>query len=501
MSGHRMHVITPSDVLRSLWIHRRALVISTVACGTLAVGYALFAPRYWEASQGMVVRQEAVGAANDRPGKFADLYEMRTLQETILELVKSRQVIESAFRNAHADTAPARCEFDNELLEETRKRIKMLPPHGAEFGKTEVFYLSVENTDRQVAIRFVSELSRQLDLRLRQLREDRAHGLIKELEQQVEIAAGAHTAQTKRLEEFESGVGADLGELRLLHSANSGQSDLRQQLVTLQQELRRYEANVRGAQQLISQLNEARQAPEKLIATPNSLLVTQPALRRLKDGLVDAQLETARLRGTRSDEHPLVIAARESEARIRNDLFRELASAIESAQAELQLDRHRRDDLSKQLVDVRERLNRLAEHRAEYSNRVAGVDNSRRVLDEARQRHSDGLAALAAASKASLVTPIDRPDTGPHPVGPSRSSVVLLSALGGLVLGCGWIFLTAEYPASGLSQRVAAVNEEECQDMFDTTAPSPLVTPVTTAPTAGWVHARPLAGVGSNGLA
>ena len=39
----------------------------------------------------------------------------------------------------------------------------MTPPGGAEFGKTEVFYISVKDKDRDLAISYVSELCRQLD--------------------------------------------------------------------------------------------------------------------------------------------------------------------------------------------------------------------------------------------------------------------------------------------------------------------------------------------------
>ena len=68
--------------------------------------------------------------------------------------------------------------------------------------------------------------------------------------------------------------------------------------------------------QLLTLLKDAEADPTRLMAAPNSLLDSQPALRRLKDGLVDAQLRTATLQGRMSAEHPEVVAAREAEVQV-----------------------------------------------------------------------------------------------------------------------------------------------------------------------------------------
>ena len=44
-------------------------------------------------------------------------------------------------------------------------------------------------------------------------------------------------------------------------------------------------------------LKQAEADPTALVAAPCRLLDSQPALRRLKDGLVDSQLRTANLQG------------------------------------------------------------------------------------------------------------------------------------------------------------------------------------------------------------
>lgn len=430
--------LTPRDCVQLLVEHRRTWLRCTLVCGVLSVLYALFMPRYWEASQAVVVRSEVSGASNQEPGEFADLYEMRTFQETILELARSRHVIAATLKVVDAtDEEPSLKD-----IEEFREHLSMLPPNGAEFGKTEVFYLAVQDTDRQRALKLVEELCQQIDFRLRELRIKQATSVMEELEQKIALAQSAHSEETSRLEEFEGVVGSDLGELRQLNAALSGQSDLRQQTVNLDSEIRVYEAKVKEALQLKQAIVGAQQNPEQLIAMPTSLLQSQPTLRSLKDGLVSAQLRAAELGGIRTASHPQLIAAQDSVEQIRRDFFKELEVALEGIEVELSLYRNRLSDLEKELQKNQARLGGLARLRADYANRISAVENSRAVLDQARTQLGEVRAMKVAARSASLVTPVDNAETGQYPVGIGRTSVVLLGSFAGLVMGLGWIFLS-----------------------------------------------------------
>jgi len=442
-SADNLAGLTPGECLRLLVEHRRKWLLPTLACGALALCYALVMSRYWEASQGLVVRREVSGSVANEPGKFADLYEMRTFQETILELVKSQQVISATLQAVEeAETGRAAVAPTASEIESLRERLDMSPPGGAEFGKTEIFYLQAKDTNRERAIRLVSELCKQLDERLGWLRREQSASLIGELNQQVELAEAALEVETSRLAEIESEVGADLGELRMLNASFSGQSDLRQQAVNLNVERREAEMQVREAEQLLIILKSAREKPDQLIAMPNSLLESQPTLRRLKDGLVDAQLRAARLGGTRTEDHPQILAANLSVEYVRKDLHSELEVAIRGVEVESQLSRNRTANLEEQYQEVQQRLSRLAGLRASYENRMSAVENSRQVLGQAQKQLGKVSSAQAAAHSVSLVTPIDRPETGPNPAGPGRASIVLLGTFGGFALGMGWLFLT-----------------------------------------------------------
>lgn len=439
--------LTPKECVKLLAKHRHRWMTPALICTVLAAGYSLVMSRYWQATQGLVVRQEVSSSETGPLGKFPDLYQMRSFQETILELAKSRQVISATIqRVAERESGGTADPATDKQVEKFRKRLTMLPPGGAEFGKTEVFYLGVEDTNRERAIQLVGELSNQLDNRLRELRDEKSQNLVDELREQVNLATAAQQEVTNHLLEFEANVGADLGELRMLHSANSGQSDLRQRAVQLEQEFRQEAVRLREAETLHKVLSTALSEPDQLVALPNSLLASQPTLTRLKNGLFDAQLRLAEVRGTRTSDHPKVQAAREGVEQVQRDLHRELEVAADGVMVELDLSRQRHANLQARLQQLNTRLSKLAGLRAEYSNRVAAVENSRLALDEARKKLTEARAQQAAAATASLVTPIDRPDAGTSPVGMRRAGVVLLGGLGGLIFGLGWTFLTVTPP-------------------------------------------------------
>ena len=138
-------------------------------------------------------------------------------------------------------------------------------------------------------------------------------------------------------------------------------------------------------------LTNARANPATIVATSNRLLESQPALRRLKDGLVDAQLRVAELLGKMNATHPSVRAAQAAEAEIRNDLYEELETAIRGLQADADVTSALIQSHEHQMADVQDRLNKLASMRARYEILVANVQDrseqvkeSQRALAEAR---------------------------------------------------------------------------------------------------------------------
>ena len=168
--------LEPKECFNLLVEHRRRWLLPTLVCGVLALGYSLVMTRYWEASQGVIVRPEVSSSESSVPGKFADLYEMRTFQETILELAKSQQVIVATLTAVEqAEAGQSVSKPTTAKIESLRKRLSLLPPGGAEFGKTEVCYLKVKDKSRTRALQLVAELGRQINARLHQLKAEQSH--------------------------------------------------------------------------------------------------------------------------------------------------------------------------------------------------------------------------------------------------------------------------------------------------------------------------------------
>src|SRR5215813_9288060 len=87
--------LQPADFVRLLRTHVRWWAVPAVVCAVVAGLYSLVAPRQWQSTQALIIRPEAASVSEERLGKFADLSEMKTLQETILEVAKSQSVVKA----------------------------------------------------------------------------------------------------------------------------------------------------------------------------------------------------------------------------------------------------------------------------------------------------------------------------------------------------------------------------------------------------------------------
>jgi len=482
--------VTLSEVYRLLREYPRRWLVPTVAVFTVVLVYALTHPGDWEASQALIVRNEASNTAGDAPGKFRSVEDMKATQETILEIVKSRQVLTAAL---DAVGPPADQDTDKpwptaEDVESLRTAVKIAPPHGAEFGKTEIFYLKVKDASRERAVALATALCDQTQTSYRKLREEKAQGMLAELARTVDISRKDLNDATSKLSDLERQVGGDLAELRNLHGSPSAESDLRRNVTSLDADLRVAEATRRANEELLTLLESAQHDPTRLVATPNRLLEAQPGLKRLKEGLIDAQLKLAQLLGDMSDDHPKVRAARNSEQEIIEHINNELSVAVRGVQAEIDLGDKQIASLQSQLTDGRERLARLAGLRAEYSNLVAEVERRTKQLELAERNQADARASQSAAVATSLITRVDSPDTGARTIGPRRSVIALVGLVGGFATGLGVLLLTVPL-GPGPGPKELSVSSVESSTGSAATVPFPTQAAAFDARTAAEVAA------------
>jgi polysaccharide biosynthesis transport protein len=442
MNPASQSTLTPRQVvcfLRARWM----LWLTPAVLVAAAVGvFAAMHHDTWEASQALIVRNE-ISPGEKGLGKFSYPEEMKTVQETILELLKSRSVLEAALREVgpSADCEnPAAWPTDHDIVA-VRKGLKLAAPKGAEFGKTEVFYLNVRDEDHARSIALNEAILKQLQIRSQSLRDVKAQSMIDELLKTVQVAKTDLDSATAALAATETRLGGDLAELRAMLDMASSDSALRRSSEEIRSQLRENTTTEKANEELLTVLQAAQDDPNSLVTTSSRVFEAQPSLRRLKEGLVDAKLRTADLLGTMSAEHPRVKAARETEEEIGRHLHDELGAAIRGAKLELRLNAERRTLLNEQLAKTTERLEGLAKVRAVYANEVAEVKNRSAILERAEQNLAEVRASQASAAASSLISRIDTPDAGIRPVGPTRAMIVLGGVFGGLLAGFGLVFL------------------------------------------------------------
>ncbi|PQO46132.1 GumC family protein [Blastopirellula marina] len=431
-------------LLRAQW---KVWIPMAVAGFLLAATYALTKPDEWQATQSMVLRDEAAGQLSGQ-GRFDSLDTMKAAQEMVVEVSRNQAVLEAALEEVGPPPSTSLAKPWPTLtdVESLKKNVQVSPPNGAEFGTTEVLHLTVNAEERERAIQLAEAMYKQMDKSLKNIRNRRAESVIKELEDAEQLAQQELDKATAALKAQETEVGSDLGELRSLNDASSGDGNLRNAWNQIKQQIRDGQSQLALQQEQLKILKASENDPDNLIATPNQLLESQPALRRLKDGLVDAQLRTSELQGKMSASHPQVQSAVAAEEEVRQKLRQELSLAVRGLEADIQVQRTKLASIEQQEEEVRSRLNSLASIRAPYANLVATVEKCNLVLREAHQRLADARANQRASETSSLITRIDTPTIGEYPLGPGKTVIAGGGLIGGLALGIGVVVLLAPTP-------------------------------------------------------
>ena len=434
------NAFSPTQFFRDLVRHPFRWLVPAAVITAVALGYAQVRKPKWDASQAMMIRSEATGD-DERLGAFAGEDEMKQTQETILELSRSRGVLEAAL--AEVDP-PADTKDMAKAVAKLRSSVAIGAPYGAEFGTTEIFYLTVEHVDRERALALADAVSRSLQARVQALRNSKAQSMIDELGRAAEVTRDDLDRATASLSAMEREVGSDLTELRNLLESSGGTSDLRAKLTNLETRIREARAARRTNEELLLVLDAAKRDTSQLLAAPNRLLLSQPALLRLRQGLVDVQLRTAQLLGNMSEQHPTVLASQARETTVQAQLHREIDVAARAVETEMRVNAAAVKDYQERLAATRSRADNLVGRRAEYGKLIAAVDQRTEIVRDAQQDLADARASQAAAQAASLITRLDQPQTPLHTGGPSKASIVLLGVVGGLLTGIGIVFLTVD---------------------------------------------------------
>ncbi len=445
---------TIRSLFRSVLIWAPLWISTTLIFGCLGLVYVvLFKHDTYLASQALLVRDEATGAVM-RLGRFQSQTEMKAAQETILEMAKSQQVV----RDALIAVGPPKSLTDwfswgeypsKDLVEEIAKNaISVHAPKGTEFGVTEVIYMDVKANSQANAMSMCQALTDALESRLQQVRRARADGVLAELTHARDSAKRELGSSTERLHEIESEAGSDLSDLRGMTDMVAGAATSRAELDQTKSDLRQAEIN---RQTLIADrelLVRATKDPSSFIVAPGAVLNSQPGLKRLREGLVDAQLSGSQLTGKFTENHPSVIASQSAQSSIVNRFLQELSASIAGVESDIALVDGRIERLEKQKKSAQERLAKLADSRAPYANLLSEVKSKVGMLESSERELAEVQAARDSSVSTSLLTRLDSPLVSDRPIGPGKTTIFGLCTIAGLVFGLGVVFVVTPMDVS-----------------------------------------------------
>ncbi len=437
------------------WKHLRYILIlfaplwggSMILCAVLGMVYAVGSRDYWTASQPMVLRDEANGAV-DRLGRFSSQTELKAAQETTLEMARNHEVVKRALQQIGPPGGgddPAWPSSET-VSSAAKKRVNIRAPQGGEFGGSEMIYLQVEEINPARATAFCEAIYRSLSEQMRQVRRVRADSMIAELTHARDLAKRNLNEVSDRLREIEINFGGDLGELRNLSETVIGDGSNRRALDETIRELQIAELELEKLEALNKLLEQGVRNPDHLLVSGGELLSRQPSLQRLKDGLIDAQLERSQLSGRLTDENPKMRAAIATENEIRQAMQSEASSAIRAMQPVLEVERDRVERLHVKQLNHQRRLDRLAEGRTSYAKIAAEVKHRTTLLENAQGVLADAEASRSASLSTNLLARLGSVTTADSPNGMSGTTLTMGSAAAGLIFGLGAVFLVAPGP-------------------------------------------------------
>jgi len=410
----------------------------------LGAAYSIATQDYWTASQPMVLRDEANGAA-DRLGRFGSQTDLKAAQETILEMAQNHEVVKFALKQIGPESGGSdESWLTNEVVAQAaKKRVNIRAPQDGEFGGSEMIYLQVEEVNPQRASDFCNAIYESLSQQMREVRRVRADSMIQELAHARDMARRNLDEASAMMHEIEITFGSDLGDLRNLSEMNIGDGANRRALEDTSRELQAAELELAKQESLYELLAQGLRDPNHLLVSGGEQLNLQTALKRLKDGLIDSQLERSKLASRLTEHNPKMKSAVAAETKIRAEMQSETSLVLRSMEPVLSVERARVEHLRTKQQGIQRRLDRLAEGRTTYAKIAADVKHRTAMLEEAQRSLASAEASRSASLSINLLSKLGPVTTSDNPNGMSSTMLTGGGAAAGLIFGLGAVFLVA----------------------------------------------------------
>ena len=405
----------------------------------------------YRASQVLLVRNQANGE-DTTMGKFGSQTELKAAQETILQLARSREVVLAAMERlgpapAKPNDPPRETPWPSQDdIDEARANVTIAPPKNSEFGATEVIQLETKELSQRRARDFCEYIREALLDSMKTIRTDKSDSVLQELTEARNLALLRQTEANKKLQEIEVRVGSDLGDLRVLSESYGAQSNSQVVLEDLLRDLRQAELDLQKKEELHRILQLGQTEPGKLLIAGGEILGSQPTLKRLKDGMIDAQLEASKLGGRYTGNHPKMRAAITAQQEILSQIRMEITASIDSVKSQVRVAEERINKLQAKRQELAKRMERLAELRSTYSSVTAEARLRTEQLASAEAALTDAEAVFRSAKSTQLLSPLGEIQVTDKPLGPNDTMVLVSAVAMGTMCGFGLVFLVAPSP-------------------------------------------------------
>jgi uncharacterized protein involved in exopolysaccharide biosynthesis len=458
-----------AQILITIIENWKLILIPVILC-TLAAAWYAMKPKTYLASQSLLVRDDMIGESF-KPGKFDSLDTMKTAQETILHMAREPFVVRKALEEVGPPKGKGAGWLEGEkgleAVEDAQADISIVAPNGAEFGKTEVIVLQVKAKTRERAIKLVTALLNATEANLRTMRSKRLASMELELEQSLKLAEQDYRNFAEELGVLEREIGPDLPTLLNMINEGNGSNDFQITLENIRTSTRAAQARVDMTNKQLESLRSTVQNPQELVATSNELLEAQPALRRLKDGLIDLQLKLSDNLGKFQEAHPAISEGRFAISETKRQIHEELQVAIRGLEAQRAVGAQQIDRLNDEGARVQERLAMLTKNRVRYATLASQAKKRNEEHAKARAEYSEIKSLGSAAKTVNLMTRVEEPFVGNKPLGPGRTSILGSGMLGGVLVGLGLIMFFSgpgampwiEPPTSGPGENMVRPND------------------------------------------
>ena len=454
-------------VVRSQWW---LLAIPSLVLALAAGVYGLLSSKQYSATQSLIIRDD-LASEQVKLGRFDSEESLKSAQEMVLEIARGPEILASVLQ----EVGPPSSIFSfgggdypgGAKIESVQGKINIGAPNGGEFGKTDVFVLSSQESTRDRSSKFMELLLNGVEQRLREVRAERLSGMQRELEQKVAVANEAFAASSKELGELEESLGQDLSAIRSLSVEFPNEGSLAVQVQQLENEIRTSQDNLERAQQQLAILQRSK-LDRQNVSTTRELFTMQPTLEIMfRDLAAATKLRSADL-GRYQEFHPKIQGHDATISDLKEKIAEQIELAIlgvESQIETLEALYQRRLEKKNELV---KRLQRLAKLRVRYSQIKFETQKKQEIYGQAYERLVDIQSLKESSESVDIVTRVGSVQVSMYPDGPSTKMLVIAGGAGGFMIGLGILILIAPSgrdPGSNVEQNFRTRQNEQSSEL------------------------------------